>query len=71
MDPPFNEIYNNLLYNQITKKDNDVSEIPFSFSVTAVVEEVELPVIDVSRLIDGAEEEREKCKEAIARASRE
>lgn len=71
MDPPFNEIYKTLLYNQITNTERDVPEIPFSFSVTAVVEEVELPVIDVSRLFHGAEKERENCKEEIARASRE
>ncbi|KAL0737960.1 hypothetical protein Bca4012_014170 [Brassica carinata] len=71
MDPPFNEIYKNLLYKQITNTQNNVPQIPFSFSVTVAVEEVELPVIDVSCLIDGAEKEREKCKEEIARASRE
>ncbi|KAJ4870484.1 Gibberellin 2-beta-dioxygenase 8 [Raphanus sativus] len=71
MDPPFNEIYKNLLFKQITNTENNVPQIPFSFSVTAVVEEVELPVIDVSRLIGGAGKEREKCKEEIARASRE
>ena len=71
MDPPFNEIYKNLLFKQITNTENNVPQIPFSFSITAVVEVVELPVIDVSRLIDGAEKEREICKEEIARASRE
>ena len=71
MDPPFNEIYKNLLFKQITNTENNVPQIPFSFSITAVVEEVELPLIDVSRLIDGAEKEREICKEEIARASRE
>lgn len=73
MDPPFNEIYKTLLYKQITNTrtfpNNNIPEIPFGFSVTAVVEEVELPVIDVSRLIYGAEKEREKCKEEVARAS--
>ncbi|CAN8325460.1 unnamed protein product [Cochlearia groenlandica] len=66
MDPPFNEIYKTL-----TKTNNNVPEIPFSFTVTSVVEEVELPVIDVSRLGHVAVKEREKCKEDIARASRE
>ncbi|KAL0687897.1 hypothetical protein Bca4012_087574 [Brassica carinata] len=71
MDPPFNDMYNTLFYKQITNTDSNVLEVPFSFSVTAVVEEVELPVIDVSLLMDGAKKGREKCKEEIARASRE
>ncbi|CAH8345461.1 unnamed protein product [Eruca vesicaria subsp. sativa] len=71
MDPPFNEMYNTLLCKQITNTENNVPEVPFSFSVTAVVEEVELPVIDVSLLMYGTEKERDKCKEDIARASRE
>ena len=71
MDPPFNDMYNTLFYKQITNTDSNVLEVPFSFSVTAVVEEVELPVIDVSLLMNGAKKEREKCKEEIARASRE
>ncbi|XP_010537991.1 PREDICTED: gibberellin 2-beta-dioxygenase 8 [Tarenaya hassleriana] len=72
MDPPFDEIYKTLLCKQVTntEKPHEKSE-PLSFSITAV-EEVELPVIDLSRLIDNEdEEEREKCKEEIAKASRE
>ncbi|CAN8231165.1 unnamed protein product [Cochlearia groenlandica] len=68
MDPPLNEIYKTLLYNQNTNQNNTI--IPFSFSTT-VVEEVELPEVDISRLINGTVKEREKCKEEIAKASRE
>ncbi|KAG6638962.1 gibberellin 2-beta-dioxygenase 8-like [Carya illinoinensis] len=71
-DPPFHKVYENLFdktikninyipQNLVNKDDNELF----------VVEECELPIIDLNRLCFGTELEREKCKTEIARASKE
>lgn len=64
-DPPFHEAYKRLFHKTIEAgngaKDNEL----------VIVEECELPLIDVGRLGVGEAEIREECKEEIARASRE
>lgn len=64
-DPPFHEAYKTLFDKTIetrtTAKDNEL---------LLIVEECELPLIDLGRLRLG-EAEREECKAEIARASRD
>lgn len=65
-DPPFHEAYKTLfdkrtIEKKITPKNKQV----------VMVEECELPLIDLSRLDHGDEGEREGCKLEIARASQE
>lgn len=60
-DLPFEKAYKNLLANESEKKNT--CGVP-------VVEEGELPLIDLKQLATG-EEERQACKKMITRASRE
>ncbi|CAK8541367.1 unnamed protein product [Lathyrus sativus] len=66
-DPPFEEAYKILL----NKIQNNSNESHPGDKKLAVVEECELPMIDLSHLEDRNEEIREKCKFEIARASQE
>ncbi|KAF2303647.1 hypothetical protein GH714_020619 [Hevea brasiliensis] len=61
MDPPFHEIYKTLL-------DSTIEE---SRTKTGIVEECELPLIDLGRLSLDESDEKHKCEEEIARASQE
>ncbi|KAI4295845.1 hypothetical protein L6164_035845 [Bauhinia variegata] len=73
-DPPFYETYKILLdktqndeqQHRINDEDHNKVEVD-----DVVVEECELPVIDLSRLEHGGRVEREECKLDIARASKE
>ncbi|XP_057996601.1 gibberellin 2-beta-dioxygenase 8-like [Hevea brasiliensis] len=62
MDPPFREIYKTLLENTIV----DESE-----TKTSLVDECELPFIDLGRLSLDESDEKDKCEQEIARASQE
>ncbi|KAA8519994.1 hypothetical protein F0562_014250 [Nyssa sinensis] len=64
LDPPFQETYKTLFdkYSMDAMLNDDTEFI--------IVEECELPVIDLSRL-NGGELEREECKNEIAKASQE
>lgn len=64
-DPPFHEAYKTLFDKTIEKKITPKNE------QVVMVEECELPLIDLSRLDHGDEGEREGCKLEIARASQE
>uniref|UniRef100_A0A5B7A7A7 gibberellin 2beta-dioxygenase n=1 Tax=Davidia involucrata TaxID=16924 RepID=A0A5B7A7A7_DAVIN len=61
-DPPFQEIYKTLFDSSIDVMLNDDELV--------IVEECEVPLIDLSRL-NGGELEREECKREIAKASQE
>ncbi|KAL1355453.1 hypothetical protein HN51_007485 [Arachis hypogaea] len=61
-DPPFMEAYKNLLEKKEDMRNNNE---------VVVVEECELPVIDLSLLEASEELAREECKSQIARASEE
>ncbi|OAY25989.1 gibberellin 2-beta-dioxygenase 8 isoform X2 [Manihot esculenta] len=61
MDPPFHKIYKTLL-------DNTIEE---SKIMTSVIEECELPLIDLGCLDMDESDEKHKCEEEIARASQE
>ncbi|KAG8634398.1 gibberellin 2-beta-dioxygenase 8 [Manihot esculenta] len=63
MDPPFHEIYNTLLDNTILNKSETKTSV--------VVDECELPLIDLRRLSVDESDEKDKCKEEITRASQE
>ncbi|CAH2056719.1 unnamed protein product [Thlaspi arvense] len=58
-EPPFQETYKTFLESCTSYENDDV-----------IVEECELPVVDLRRL-SGGEEEREECEREIAMASRE
>lgn len=60
-DPPFQEFYKKLF-------DNEV-KIMYDINFLDVAEERELPLIDLSQL--NIEQEEEKCKREIAKASQE
>lgn len=62
-DPPFEATYKNLFGN-LCPKEKKFLDVP-------VMEECELPVIDLNRLTSGVTEEEEACRKEIARASRE
>jgi gibberellin 2-oxidase len=64
-DPPFHEAYKSLFDKTIETNTNGDKE-----NELVIVEECELPLIDLGRL-GLAEAEREECKAEIARASRE
>jgi gibberellin 2-oxidase len=66
-DPPFEEAYKILL----NKTQNNYNDFHNDIDKFAVVEERELPMIDLSRLEDKDEMVREECKYEIARASAE
>ncbi|WJX81528.1 Gibberellin 2-beta-dioxygenase 8 [Trifolium repens] len=66
-DPPFEEAYKILL----NKTQNNSNDFHNDIDKFAVVEERELPMIDLSRLEDKDEMVREECKYEIARASAE
>ncbi|KAK9265412.1 hypothetical protein L1049_001660 [Liquidambar formosana] len=63
-DPPFKETYKTLFHNSLQEAKTGT---PYE---VLVVEECELPLIDLGRLNLG-EFERDECKEEIARASKE
>ncbi|GFP79080.1 gibberellin 2-beta-dioxygenase 8 [Phtheirospermum japonicum] len=63
-DPPFEETYKNLFDNITDPTQKNFPEL------SAEVEECELPLIDLSRLMLG-DSEREACKKQIAMASQE
>ena len=65
-DPPFHEAYNILF----DKTRNHCNSDNGGDNELIVVDECELPVIDLSRL-EKSEKEREECKSEIARASQE
>lgn len=65
-DPPFEEAYKILLNKTKTNHNNFPNDKKF-----AVVDECELPVINLSRLEDNDEMVREACKYEIAKASQE
>ncbi|KAL2467181.1 Gibberellin 2-beta-dioxygenase 8 [Abeliophyllum distichum] len=62
-DPPFQETYKTL-FNNLTQT------APKNFPQFSVMEEIELPLIDLNKL-DLGDSERESCKKQIARASQE
>ncbi|KAK7308812.1 hypothetical protein RJT34_05063 [Clitoria ternatea] len=64
-DPPFHEAYK-ILFDKTEKQE--LGNVDFEFEV---VEECEVPVIDLSRLEETDEVAREECKFQIARASQE
>ncbi|XP_045795233.1 gibberellin 2-beta-dioxygenase 8-like [Trifolium pratense] len=66
-DPPFEEAYKNLL----NKTQNNSNDFHNGIEKFAVVEERELPMIDLSRLENEDEMVREECKFEIAKASQE
>ncbi|XP_039034475.1 gibberellin 2-beta-dioxygenase 8-like [Hibiscus syriacus] len=63
-DPPFHETYKTLYASTTETSPNDLHR-------HTVVEEHELPLIDLSRLCLEDEVEKESCKEEIARAANE
>ncbi|XP_048230073.1 gibberellin 2-beta-dioxygenase 8 isoform X1 [Ricinus communis] len=62
IDPPFHEIYKTLLNSKTIQESETKSSI---------VEECELPLIDLGRLSMDDELEKDKCKQEIARASQD
>ncbi|TKY51102.1 Gibberellin 2-beta-dioxygenase 8 [Spatholobus suberectus] len=66
-NPPLHEAYKILL----DKTQNSNEENCFDDDQLSVVEECELPVIDVSRLAESDEVRREECKSEIFKASQE
>lgn len=64
-DPPFLQSYKTLIDNTI-KETSDIFDNEF-----VIVEECELPLIDLSRLLSVEESETEECKKQIATASQE
>ncbi|XP_010686971.2 gibberellin 2-beta-dioxygenase 8 isoform X2 [Beta vulgaris subsp. vulgaris] len=64
-DPPFEEIYKNLFLK------HNITPLSATHTTTTVVEERDLPLIDLAWLVAGGKEERERCKREIAEASRE
>ncbi|KAJ8761727.1 hypothetical protein K2173_004536 [Erythroxylum novogranatense] len=68
-DPPFDETYKKLLGKTLREPDNQLGMS--SVNKLGVVEECELPLIDLGRLSLEELGEREKCKLEIARASQE
>ncbi|GLT83225.1 hypothetical protein SLE2022_015260 [Rubroshorea leprosula] len=58
-DPPLHQTYKDLVNNTIESNDNEL----------VIVEEQELPLIDLGRLSMDDEEEREGCEREIVRAS--
>ncbi|XP_028767825.1 gibberellin 2-beta-dioxygenase 8-like isoform X2 [Neltuma alba] len=69
-DPPFYEAYKVLLEKNQSLNDSFIS-CAAELGGGVVVEERELPVIDLRRLDGEDEREREECKTEIARASKE
>ncbi|XP_012091411.1 gibberellin 2-beta-dioxygenase 8 isoform X2 [Jatropha curcas] len=67
-DPPFHEIYKTLLDKTIQESKTKTATTDNELDI---IEECELPLIDLSRLSLLDELEKEKCKEEIARASQE
>lgn len=66
-DPPFEETYKNLFLNcPIT-----TITAPTSAALGAAVEERDLPMVDLGWLVGASEDERERCKREIAKASKE
>lgn len=73
-DPPFEEAYKTLFnktQNSSREENNNCGDDGFHNNEFLVVEECELPTIDLSRLEASDEAVREECKCGIARASRE
>lgn len=72
-DPPFKETYKTLFANSIIDDDKEQSgtKIPHDVDRLVVVDERELPLIDLSRLGMDDEVEKEGCKKEIARAAEE
>lgn len=62
-DPPFHETYKTLFNNLTDTTQKNFPQFP-------VMEEVELPLVDLNQLNLG-DSERESCKKQIARASKE
>ncbi|KAL6990821.1 gibberellin 2beta-dioxygenase [Sarracenia purpurea var. burkii] len=69
-EPPFEETYRSLFENYIGASELKHGIDGGSHNVAAIVEERELPVINLRRLKMG-EEERKQCKREIAKASQE
>ena len=68
-DPPFHETYKTLFVNSIDDEES-TTKISQNNDCLVIVEERELPLIDLSRL--GLDElEKEGCKKEIARAAHE
>ena len=78
-DPPFQQAYKTLIDKTIEKIKTTTTTTSITPKINKdnnnelvnMVEECELPLIDLSRLHFGDEVEREECKAEIARASQE
>ncbi|KAF9588081.1 hypothetical protein IFM89_007322 [Coptis chinensis] len=64
-EPPFQKLYNTIFIKETSKEEEESSK------TLAVVEECELPLIDLSRLLSRSAIDREECKRDIAEASKQ
>ncbi|CAL1397743.1 unnamed protein product [Linum trigynum] len=75
IDPPFREAYKDLLIDKKKQmkqmKNSSAPPLSDTAVVSNIIEECELPLIDLQPLVTGGPLEREQCKNQMARASRE